>query len=257
MSGTSSQTTRERYGSDRDTSPLTRHSSACVLRWREARRRSVVASVLRATHTTRSSSFSERGGSRGSETRHLISASSRLQNIEPPRWFQTRTRPLALFPIAFFPYATTPDRIGITRECIKSSRLRYTAPLAPSIYGTWHKPPPRFSQRPPSALCSKLLSDRREPPTTTPCIPPLIAPHRTRRCLFRVTHSHRPLCRSMRPATRRSARSRPRSGFACVRRGGATCHMKDRMKHHIDGRINNHIQGSHPKIGSKDLVTDL
>ena len=221
MSGTSSQTTRERYGSDRDTSPLTRHSSACVLRWREARRRSVVASVLRATHTTRSSSFSERGGSRGSETRHLISASSRLQNIEPPRWFQTRTRPLALFPIAFFPYATTPDRIGITRECVKSSKLRYTAPLAPSTHGTWHKPPPRFSQRPPSALPPTLLSDRREPPTTTPCVPPLIV---TLRQAALQIHAAR---------NAQECTFAPKVRVCLRRRGGVMCHLKDRMKHHI------------------------
>ena len=64
--------------------------------------------------------------------------------------------------------------------------LRETAPLASSIPRTWHKPPPRFSQGPPSALHPTLLSDRCEPPTTTPCVPSLIAPHHARRCLFRV-----------------------------------------------------------------------
>ena len=49
----------------------------------------------------------------------------------------------------------------------------------------------------------------------------------------------------------------PKVRVACVRRGGVTCHMKDHMKNRINGCINNHIQRSHPRIASKDLVSDL
>ena len=141
--------------------------------------------------------------------------------------------------------------------------LRYTAPLAPSIHGTWHKPPPRFSQRPPSALPPTLLSDRCEPPTTAPCVPPLIAP--------RCASSHAPVSRPRDAPTGRSADpcGPQRAGvhvlaqgqglLACVRRGGVTCHMKDRMKHHIKvaGTItpNDRIQGSDPRISP--LISDL
>ena len=144
-----------------------------------------MASVLRATHTTRSSSPRERGGSRGSETRHLISASFRSQKIEPPHWFHKRTHPLALFPtVPPLRHGPRPDRDHARVH--QEFALRYTAPLAPSIHGTWHKPPPRFSQGAPSALCSKLLIDHCEPRTTTPCVPPLIAPHHTCRRSYRV-----------------------------------------------------------------------
>ena len=139
----------------------------------------------------------KRGGSRGSETCHLISAFSRLKNIEPPRWLRTRTHPLALFPIAFFCQRHNPrpdrDHARVRQEFV----LRYTAPVAPSIHGTWHKPPPRFSQRPPTALCPTLLSDRCEPPTTTPCVPPLIAP--------RCASSHAPVSLPRDAPTGRSA----------------------------------------------------